>query len=75
MERLPYESCFSLYLLDIVWGRHRGRIFRHGRIQARSLVAEELIFQRIHVIEQDTHEELLALQGRYYELYTSKKPD
>ena len=32
-----------------------------------------LVLEQGRVIERGTHEELLAMQGRYYELYTGKK--
>jgi len=32
-----------------------------------------LVLENGEIIERGTHEELLALKGRYYELYTGKK--
>jgi ATP-binding cassette subfamily B protein len=32
-----------------------------------------LVLEAGEVIERGTHDELLALKGRYYELYTGKK--
>ena len=32
-----------------------------------------MVLEQGEIVERGTHEELLAMEGRYYELYTGKK--
>ena len=34
-----------------------------------------IVLEQGRIVEQGTHEELLALGKRYYQLYTGKKPE
>ena len=43
-----------------------------GKVRVRT-DSDDMVLEQGEIIERGSHEELLAMGGRYYELYTGKK--